>query len=706
MSRPIYVVIWILAAMLFTTHLIGQDRSVQAIVELAEEDPVIQQAVKDLARQKQLPLSITAADGTVMQATSIESDEILYWVMPNPAHPYQNSELLSIQEISRKWDLSTARLRHPISTTEAQRINNKPRPYLQSFNDLILVVESTNDAIVALDATTGDLVDSLFLVMGGDTTQTVIMANARSNGNFSVSDQLGDLVFEFAADGSFLGVLAPAGGENLDILDNIRGHTYAADGNLLVTVASGLNADAIAEFDSVGNYLGNFIANAAGGMDSPWDLIFRDSDILISAITSDNVLRFDLSGNFLDTFVSGLPFPQQLHEAANGDVSVSNFSGVNGIGVYDTNGTFLRNLTGVTGVRGNYKLPNGNYLATNGGGIYEVNGTTGSLVRTIRGGVSGRLITLYSPQAAPPPMPAFLANPDTLNFGDVEIGNTASRTVTLSNSGDTTLSITSISSLLDIFVPSDNSLTISSDSAVNMTVDFTPVSAGTQIGTLTFTHNAASSPDTVILTGNALAIPQFTTLPNAVSFGQIDGGDTLVEFLAIENNGSGELTISEIRSTNSLFSTAAGPISIDTAATTSLEITFIADTTISNQNAELIFTHNAASSPDTVLLTAEVITGLDIAANTLPQSFNLAQNFPNPFNPSTKIRYELPVRSEVELTIFDIRGREIRKLVNGSQAAGHYELNFEAGNLAAGIYFYRLKAGNHFVKTKKLLLVK
>ena len=107
-------------------------------------------------------------------------------------------------------------------------------------------------------ANSGDLIDSLFLVMGGDTTQTVIMAHARDNGNFSVSDQLGDVVYEFAADGNLVGVLAPAGGANLDILDNIRAHRYSPDNTLLVTVASGLNADAIAEFDSAGNYLGKF----------------------------------------------------------------------------------------------------------------------------------------------------------------------------------------------------------------------------------------------------------------------------------------------------------------------------------------------------------------------------------------------------------------------------------------------------------------
>ncbi len=89
----------------------------------------------------------------------------------------------------------------------------------------------------------------------------------------------------------------------------------------------------------------------------------------------------------------------------------------------------------------------------------------------------------------------------------------------------------------------------------------------------------------------------------------------------------------------------------------------------------------------------------------LPKQFTLAQKYPNPFNPTTLITYQLPVASEVSLKIYDALGREVATLVNGRQEAGLYTQPFNAANLSSGIYFYRLQAGN-FVATKKMMLVK
>lgn len=89
----------------------------------------------------------------------------------------------------------------------------------------------------------------------------------------------------------------------------------------------------------------------------------------------------------------------------------------------------------------------------------------------------------------------------------------------------------------------------------------------------------------------------------------------------------------------------------------------------------------------------------------LPVSFSLSQNFPNPFNPSTVIRYQVPVASHVRLAVYDILGREVRVLVNEQKTAGRYEVKFGASGLASGVYVYRMQAGA-FADTKKLLLLK
>lgn len=90
---------------------------------------------------------------------------------------------------------------------------------------------------------------------------------------------------------------------------------------------------------------------------------------------------------------------------------------------------------------------------------------------------------------------------------------------------------------------------------------------------------------------------------------------------------------------------------------------------------------------------------------TNPEGFSLFQNYPNPFNPSTKIAYKLPVSSAVKLIVFDVHGNEIAALVDAKQAAGAYEIVFDASKLSSGFYYYKFTAGN-FVGVKEMLFIK
>ena len=95
--------------------------------------------------------------------------------------------------------------------------------------------------------------------------------------------------------------------------------------------------------------------------------------------------------------------------------------------------------------------------------------------------------------------------------------------------------------------------------------------------------------------------------------------------------------------------------------------------------------------------------------NDLPVEYKLFDNYPNPFNPSTKIRYSISSGTSttnfVQLKIYDILGRQVASLVNETKAPGNYEVTFDARNLSSGVYFYMLKAGN-FVQTKKMILIR
>ena len=100
----------------------------------------------------------------------------------------------------------------------------------------------------------------------------------------------------------------------------------------------------------------------------------------------------------------------------------------------------------------------------------------------------------------------------------------------------------------------------------------------------------------------------------------------------------------------------------------------------------------------------------ELSGPTLPREFVLEQNFPNPFNPSTTIRYSVPVTSRVRLTIVDILGRQVATLVDGVVVSGRHDVTFRASSIASGVYFYRLDAhpadgGGGWQQTKKLVVL-
>lgn len=98
-------------------------------------------------------------------------------------------------------------------------------------------------------------------------------------------------------------------------------------------------------------------------------------------------------------------------------------------------------------------------------------------------------------------------------------------------------------------------------------------------------------------------------------------------------------------------------------------------------------------------------TGVHNGNGEVPNIYSLSQNFPNPFNPTTEIKFSIPVSGSVKLVVYDINGNEVATLVSGQKQAGNYSVNFDATNIASGIYFYKLTAGS-FVDTKKMALVK
>ena len=106
-----------------------------------------------------------------------------------------------------------------------------------------------------------------------------------------------------------------------------------------------------------------------------------------------------------------------------------------------------------------------------------------------------------------------------------------------------------------------------------------------------------------------------------------------------------------------------------------------------------------------VSLNIQTITAVEPGKTAVPAKFSLAQNFPNPFNPATRINFTVPARAKVSLRVFSLIGQEVMTLVNGTYDAGTYSVDFNGSRLASGIYFYTLQAGS-FNSTRKMILLK
>lgn len=281
---------------------------------------------------------------------------------------------------------------------------------------VLLVPESTNRRVLALDPDNGNILDANFVPADATNLSTPINANLSPDGSLIlVSDQINDVIQAFdVTTGTFVRTYAPSSGVNPTIMDNIRGWEYRPNQNLLVTVGAGANNNAIAQFLPNGDPTANFIAPGSGGVASPFD-VYRipnnagpllAGQFLVSNSSNGQVNRFAADGSVIGSFATAGTFAQQILQARNGNILVAAFSPPASEGVYEFSptGTQINRLDNATtsGYRGVWELANGNILTTTGSGIFELDRSTGALVRTVISGISARYIEFVggAPQGA------------------------------------------------------------------------------------------------------------------------------------------------------------------------------------------------------------------------------------------------------------------------------------------------------------------
>ena len=395
------VLLFVIAVYVYPTF--SQENTFEQIMIAKEINPQMYITAKKAAISQDLPISIKLNGNILIDVVKVENGEVLYSIIKNAAHPFLDGEILTFDQIAQQYDLANAEINWGKSVVN--HYNNA-----NSETKLLLIPDWTNDNVLAFDPNTGDLVNANYIPPNPGNLASPKHALLNTAGFVSVSDQITDLVQKFDTAGAYLGIFAPAGGVNNNILDNIRGHGYRPNGNLVVTVGSGANSNGVAEFDAGGNYLGNFIANGAGGLNSPFDILFRASDVLVTASSSDATHRYDLNGNYLNDLITGVNFPQDIVELPNGNLALAVFSTPSGLGIYTASGTQLHFFTAVTGLRSAYLLPGGTYLVTNGAGLHEIDSTNGNLIRTVYASSNLQYISLVDYSTIPVELTSFSAN--------------------------------------------------------------------------------------------------------------------------------------------------------------------------------------------------------------------------------------------------------------------------------------------------------
>jgi hypothetical protein len=338
-----------------------------------------------------------------------------------------------------------------------------------------------------------------------------------------------------------------------------------------------------------------------------------------------------------------------------------------------------------------------------------------------------------------PPGVVIHVQPDRLDFGNVRTGSTDTLLLNVSNSGSRdTLRISSIASGNPRFSVPGGSLLVPAGKSIMIPVCYSPLSAKRDTGLVSITSNDQTVPVLNIrAVGKGFSLAAEPAIANisvvAFTYYQL----RVRWFRSIYDSAAATDPVTEYGIWRLVPGAAQSPArsrpeshSLPSSALVdpawefitmvpamgfdeySCLIPAVVDyTRQSTPNVLMVVARTKnlvvfASRPDTVQVPPVGVTGIGgKTTNQAVSEFILSQNFPNPFNPNTTIRYALPHKAHVSLTVYNTLGQLVSQLGSGEQEAGYHEVKFAGSDLASGVYYYRLEAGT-YVETRKLLLVR
>ncbi|MCH8305944.1 MAG: DUF1573 domain-containing protein [Candidatus Marinimicrobia bacterium] len=317
--------------------------------------------------------------------------------------------------------------------------------------------------------------------------------------------------------------------------------------------------------------------------------------------------------------------------------------------------------------------------------IIKIYSSVGSVAITVNGITESGFLDLIS---------------DLVSFGNVMMDSTAFGRAYLSNSGDMDLFIYSThlsDSPFSIDVPDNHLLP---NDTTWIPVSFSPLDSSVFLDTLTITTSGGIGK--VLLYGNA-STTEITVSTKLIDFGSTDVGTELAEEIVIFNTGKQPINVKDFLLLSQNFSVDAQKQLLFPGDSLSIGVTFAPID--AGTFDELLRVLGEKESAEVTLKGASTPVGVKSENSLFPHDYSLSYNYPNPFNPVTTIEFSLPRSGKISLVIYNLRGEEVARLINGTKPAGNHRISWNATNVSSGIYFYRLQSGD-FVQTRKMVLLK
>ncbi len=382
-------------------------------------------------------------------------------------------------------------------------------------------------------------------------------------------------------DGDLDMIVVNSGSDNISIMKNSGSGTFPTS----ATVAVGVFPTAL----------------AVGDIDTDGDVdivVVNRTDGTISVLKNNGTGTFTLSSS---PAVGASPLSVTIGNFDNDadlDVAVANQSD-NSASILRNNGSGTFTATTVSGISTNPSAISSADFDGDGDVDLAVAKSASAAVSILKNNVT----------------PNFALSASSINFGDVVLGSNKKDSVEVVNSGSASLSITSVSSSNTSFSVTPNDGTISGGDSMKFYITFTPGSVSSASGRIVFTHNATGSPDTVLVSGNGIQSPApvFSASPSSKSFGYVQIGSPKEDSIIVTNNNGApvvdDLVITSVTSDNAKVTVTPGNATIIGGAGRQFVITMTPDVE-ETLRANIIFTHNAAGSPDTVTVNGIGVTSI------------------------------------------------------------------------------------------------